>query len=79
MKGTAHEDHLEQDISLIWDRIRKSRKKQFRIRELYMSEDQDDRIKTFLSVLFLAYNKKIRLHQRQFPFGEIFIKNLGYT
>lgn len=79
MKGTAHEDHLEEDITQVWNQIRKSPKKQFRIRELYISDDQDERIKTFLSVLFLAYNNKIHLYQRQFPFGEIYIKNLGYT
>ena len=63
MKGTAHEDHLEEDINAVWESIQKSRKKQFRIKELYTSEDQDERIKTFLSVLFLAYNKKIHLFQ----------------
>jgi chromatin segregation and condensation protein Rec8/ScpA/Scc1 (kleisin family) len=79
MKGTAHEDHLEEDIAQVWDQIRKNKKKQFRIRDLYVSDDQDEQIKTFLSILFLAYNKKIRLYQKQFPFGEIYIKNLGYT
>jgi segregation and condensation protein A len=79
MKGTAHEDHLEKDINEVWKSISNNKKKQFRICELYSSENQDDRIKTFLSVLFLAYNNKIRLYQKQFPFGEIYIKNLGYT
>ncbi|MBU0496517.1 MAG: hypothetical protein KKG04_01000, partial [Candidatus Thermoplasmatota archaeon] len=35
MKGTVHEDHLEKDILVVWDRIQKSSKKQFRIHELY--------------------------------------------
>ena len=71
MKGTAHEDHLEEDISAVWDSIKKSRKKQFRMKELYRSDNQDERIKTFLSVLFLAYNNKIRLCQKQFPFPRL--------
>ena len=79
MKGTAHEDHLEEDIVVVWDRIKQNKRKQFRIKDLYKTEDQDDQIKTFLSVLFLAYDNKIRLYQKQFPFGEIYIKNLGNT
>jgi chromatin segregation and condensation protein Rec8/ScpA/Scc1 (kleisin family) len=79
MEGTAHEDHLEEDINAVWGCIKKSRKKQFRMKELYTSDSQDERIKTFLSVLFLAYNNKIQLYQKQFPFGEIYIKNIGYT
>lgn len=79
MKGTAHEDHLEEDIVVVWNRIKQNKRKQFRIKDLYKTEDQDDQIKTFLSVLFLAYDNKIRLYQKQFPFGEIYIKNLGNT
>jgi len=41
--------------------------------------DPEEHIKTFLSVLFLAYDKKIRIYQRKFPYGEIYIKTIGYT
>lgn len=43
------------------------------------TDDFDERIKTFLSVLFLAYDEKIRIYQRKFPFREIYIKTIGYT
>ena len=30
-------------------------------------------------ILFLAYDEKIRIYQRKFPFGDIYIKTIGYT
>ena len=79
MKGTAHEDHLEEDILIIWNKICQSRKSSIRLSTLCDTTNPDDRIKAFLSVLFLAYDKKIKIYQRKFPFGEIVIKTVGYT
>ena len=79
MKGTAHEDHLEEDIALVWERIQCMQQKSIRFNDLCSSDDQDERTKVFLSVLFLAYDKKITVSQRRFPYGEILIKHLGYT
>jgi len=79
MKGASHEDHLEEDIAAVWAKIRDSPKKSMSLNSICDAEDYDDRIKTFLSVLFLAYDEKIRIYQRQFPFGEIYIKTLKYT
>ena len=79
MTGTAHEDHLEEDIAQVWKRIQTFPKKTMSLTQLYTSTDADERIKTFLSVLFLAYDKKITIFQKHFPFGQIFIKTLGYT
>ena len=77
MKGTAHEDHLEEDILVVWNKILSSPKKSISFSTICKTEDPEERIKTFLSVLFLAYDKKIRIYQRKFPYGEIFIKNIG--
>ena len=79
MKGSAHEDHLEEDVALIWERICKFPRKFMNFTELCEVDDSEERIKTFLSILFLAYEKKITVHQRQFPYGEIYIKTIGYT
>lgn len=79
MKGTAHEDHLEEDIALVWEKIRKFPKKFMSLNTFCETDDPDERIKTFLSVLFLAYDKKIKIFQRKFPFGQIYVKNIGYT
>jgi chromatin segregation and condensation protein Rec8/ScpA/Scc1 (kleisin family) len=79
MKGAAHEDHLEDDVVSVWKRIQQCPKKIIGFSDLCQSDDPDERIKTFLSILFLMYDKKIRVFQRQFPYGKIFIKNIGYT
>jgi segregation and condensation protein A len=79
MKGSAHEDHLEEDVAAVWQRICQFPKKSLSFNELCSADDAEERIKTFLSILFLAYEKKIEVHQRKFPYGEIYIKTLGYT
>lgn len=79
MNGTAVEDHLEEDILVVWEKICQYPKKSMSINSICKTDDPEERIKTFLSVLFLAYDKKIRIFQRRFPYGEIFIKTIGYT
>jgi segregation and condensation protein A len=79
MKGSAHEDHLEEDVAMIWKRICKFPKKSLHFSELCPNDDPEDRIMVFLSILFLAYEKKILVHQKRFPYGEIYITTIGYT
>lgn len=79
MKGTVVEDHLEEDILVVWEKICQYPKKSMSINSICKTDDPEEHIKTFLSVLFLAYDKKIRIFQRGFPYGEIFIKTIGYT
>ena len=79
IKGAAHEDHLEEDIAFVWDKIQNHPKKSMSLKSICELNDSEDRIKTFLSLLFLAYDKKIKIVQRNFPFGEIYIKTIGYT
>jgi segregation and condensation protein A len=79
MKGSAHEDHLEEDVASIWERICQFPKKSMNFSELCEVDSAEERIKTFISILFLAYEKKIIVHQQKFPYGEIYIKTIGYT
>jgi len=79
MKGSAHEDHLEEDVAEVWKRICELPKKTLSFSELCPGDDPENRIMVFLSILFLAYEKKIMVHQKQFPYGEINIKTIGYT
>ena len=79
MKGSAHEDHLEEDVARVWDKIKQCPKKIIGFADLCGSNDPDERIKTFLSILFLMYDKKIRVFQHKFPYGKIYIKNIEYT
>jgi segregation and condensation protein A len=79
MKGSAHEDHLEEDVATVWERICQFPKKSMNFSELCQVDSAEERIKTFISILFLAYEKKIIVHQQKFPYGEIYIKTIGYT
>jgi segregation and condensation protein A len=79
MKGSAHEDHLEEDVSIVWERICQFSKKSINFTELCDVDSAEERIKTFVSILFLAYEKKIIVHQQKFPYGEIYIKTIENT
>jgi segregation and condensation protein A len=79
MKGSAHEDHLEEDVASVWERICHFPKKSMNFTELCQVDSAEERIKTFISILFLAYEKKIIVHQQKFPYGEILIKTIEYT
>jgi len=79
MKGSAHEDHLEEDVSIVWERICQFPRKSLNFEELCPSDNPEERIMVFLSILFLAYENKIQVHQKKFPYGEIYITTIGYT
>jgi segregation and condensation protein A len=79
MKGTAHEDHLEEDIQTIWKRIENQPKKTLTLMDICERKGKEELIKVLMSVLFLAMDNKIILFQRKFPYGKIFIKNIGYS
>jgi len=79
MKGTAHEDHLEEDVEEIWKRIQKFPKKTMSLTELCSKKGKEELIRILMSVLFLAYDNKIVVYQKRFPYGKIYIKNTGYS
>jgi len=79
MVGTAHEDNVEDDVEVVWEKIKSFNGKTMSLFELCETRGRDEVIKTFVSVLFLAYDNKIRVYQKQFPYGKIFIKNMGYS
>lgn len=79
MKGTAHEDHLEDDIQAIWKRIKNHSNKTLTLIELCEKKGKEELIKVLISVLFLAMDNKIIVFQKKFPYGKIFIKNIGYS
>ena len=78
MIGTAHEDNLEEDVEAIWKKIHNLNKKTVSIIDLCDTKNRDEFIKTLISVLFLAYDNKIKVYQRKFPYGKIFIENIGH-
>lgn len=76
MKGTAHEDHLEEDLRVVWERIKKFQNKTISIMDICEKDGREELIKILVSVLFLAYENKISVHQQKFPYGKIYIKNV---
>lgn len=79
MVGTAHEDHVEDDVEFVWEKIKSFHGRTMSLFELCETRGREDVIKTFMSVLFLVYDNKIRVYQKQFPYGKIYIKNMGYS
>lgn len=79
MIGTVHEDHLEEDVEMVWKKIKNFQKKTMSLLELCENKKREEVIKTLMSILFLAYDNKIRVYQRRFPYGKIYIKNIGYS
>ena len=79
MIGTAHEDNLEEDVEAVWEKIKASSKTTMSLSTLCKNQQREEMIKTLMSVLFLAYDQKIRVYQKHFPYGKIFIKNVGYS
>lgn len=77
MTGSAHEDHLEEDISFFWEKICSSTKSSLKLAELHKKGDYESRVRAFLSILFLAMEGKISLRQKRFPYGQIIIKRLN--
>jgi segregation and condensation protein A len=79
MKGTAIEDHLEEDVKNIWNRIKNQSKRTMTFNEICEKDNREEIIKVLISILFLAYENKILVYQKEFPYGKIFIKNIGYS
>jgi chromatin segregation and condensation protein Rec8/ScpA/Scc1 (kleisin family) len=76
MKGTTHEDHIEEDVEVIWRRIQSIPERKISILDLCENDNKDEIIKVLMSILFLVYDNKIDVIQKKFPFGDIYIKNL---
>jgi len=79
MIGTAHEDHLEEDVEQIWKRIKDFDKKTMSLTDLCNKKGREELIRILMSVLFLAYDNKVVVYQKRFPYGKIYIKNTGYS
>jgi len=79
MKGTAVEDHLEEDVEAVWQKIKKIPKKTMSLMDLCERKGREELIKILMSVLFLAMDNKVLIYQKKFPYGKIYIKNMRYS
>jgi segregation and condensation protein A len=69
----AHKENLEEDIATVWERIQRCGQGSIPIVDLYTA-GKEDRIKVFISILFLAKMGKIHIWQEKLPYGEIFME-----
>jgi segregation and condensation protein A len=69
----AHKENLEEDIAIVWERIQKCGQGSVSITDLYAT-GKEDRVKVFISILFLARMGKIQIWQEKLPYGEIFLE-----
>lgn len=80
VEGMLHKESIEDDMSVTWSRICKFNGHPIPLSHLY-TPDQEDKITVFVSSLYLAYYRfgRINMWQNEFPYGEIFIKNIAET
>ncbi len=72
----VHREDLNEDITLTWQRLCQFDGKPVQLQNLY-DGDIWDRVTVFVSVLFLANMKKVKIWQRQFPYGDIMVRRLA--
>ncbi len=66
--GKSHSDDQEKDVAETWERIEHCGSGPIALEDLFEG-DKEDRIKVFVSLLFLARSGKIALWQDQMPYG----------
>ncbi len=71
----VHKENLEEDIYVTWQRICMFQEDEMLLDDI-IDGSRDDLIARFVSILFLEIDSRIQLFQRNFPFGEIKIKNI---
>lgn len=69
----SHKESLEDDIAEVWERIQSCGQGSVPIIDLYAT-GKEDRVKVFISTLFLARMGKIHIWQEKMPYGEIFLE-----
>lgn len=73
-ENAAHKEDLEADIGEVWERIAGLNGAPIPITEI-QERTRDDLVKTFVSILFLARQNRIRVWQENFPYGMIYVQN----
>ncbi|MBN1677995.1 MAG: hypothetical protein JW880_05595 [Candidatus Thermoplasmatota archaeon] len=69
----SHKESLEEDIAEVWERIQTCGQGSVPITDLY-NGGKEDRVKVFVSILYLARMGKLHIWQEKMPFGEVFLE-----
>jgi|GEM_PF-1157601 len=75
VKGMMHKESLQEDIAMIFGRISQY-EGEVPISKLH-NGSKEELMTTLISVLFLAFYRKIKIWQKEFPKGEIFVKRIN--
>jgi segregation and condensation protein A len=76
LREKLHGEDLSEDIGMTWSRIVQLNGGPIRLQDL-TTDDPWDWVTVFVSVLFLAKMEKIKVWQRNFPFGAILVRRLS--
>jgi len=74
----VHGEDLTEDIALTWHRLTQFNGEPIPLRQLTAGGVWDE-VTVFMSLLFLAHLEKVKLWQKEFPYGEIYVKRLAMT
>src|SRR5437762_494689 len=72
----VHGEDLTEDIALTWQRLAQFNGEPIPLRQLTVGDVWDE-VTVFMSLLFLAHLEKVKLWQKDYPYGEIFVKRLS--
>ena len=71
-----HKESLQEDISTTWQRICMCHDMKMPITQIWDNNDTYDKVTVLISTLFLAKMEKVKLTQRNLPYGDILIENI---
>src|SRR5437763_1296488 len=72
----VHGEDLTEDIALTWQRLAQFNGEPIPLRQLTVGDIWDE-VTVFMSLLFLAHLEKVKLWQKDYPYGEILVKRLS--
>ena len=72
----VHGEDLTEDIAFTWQRLVQFDGEPVPLRRLTAGGVWDE-VTVFMSLLFLAHLEKVKLWQKDYPYGEIFVKRLS--
>ena len=72
----VHGEDLSEDIGVTWARLAQFNGEPIPLRSLTAGGVWDE-VTVFMSLLFLAQLRKVKLWQKKFPYGEIFVKRIS--
>ncbi len=76
VREKLHRDSQEEDIRLVWERIMTFNGTAIPMSDLLWEGDRDDIILVVRAILFLAQRRWVKIRQKNFPYGEVYVTNI---